>query len=121
DLTAPTIAVSVPATTPSKAPQIRVTAQDLNGLPNGTQVRLDVDLNNDGDYLDTSESSYTTGTLTDGAAVTTLPALSSTGTYRVRARVTDLAGDEGTSASSRFRGSAVAGQSVVEARDRTRA
>src|SRR5262249_24516899 len=115
DLTAPTIAVSVPATTPSKAPQIRVTAQDLNGLPNGTQVRLDVDLNNDGDYLDTSESGYTTGTLTDGAAVITLPALSGTGTYRVRARVTDLAGNEGTSASSTFTVSAVTAFSVLSA------
>src|SRR5262249_13377244 len=119
DLTAPTIAVSVPATTPSKAPQIRVTAQDLNGLPNGPQVRPHVDLNNDGDYLDTSESSYTTGTLTDGAAVTTLPALSSTGTYRVRARVTDLAGNEGTSASSTFTVSAVTAYSVAEALVRT--
>src|SRR5262249_30620000 len=38
DRTAPTVSVAVPASTPSKAPQIQVTAQDWSGLPNGTQV-----------------------------------------------------------------------------------
>ena len=39
DRTAPTVQVSIPSTTPSLAPQVRVTAQDLNSLT-GAQVRL---------------------------------------------------------------------------------
>src|SRR5262249_356497 len=65
DLTPPAVTVSVPQPTYSLAPEIRVTATDFNVLPNGTQVRIDVDLDNDGDYLDANESNYTTASLTD--------------------------------------------------------
>src|SRR5205814_226112 len=56
--------------------------------------------NNDGDFLDTSESGYTTGTLTNGVALITLAPALSIGTVRLRARVTDKAGNEGTSSTS---------------------
>ena len=61
-------------------------------------VTLDVDLDHDADFVDTGESGYATGTLKDGAASITLPALPATGSYAVRARVTDLAGNQATSA-----------------------
>jgi hypothetical protein len=62
-------------------------------------VALDVDLNHDGDYLDAGESSYTLGTLSGGVATFDIsPALAEEGTYTLRARVSDIAGNEGTSA-----------------------
>jgi RHS repeat-associated protein len=98
DRTAPTVTLTAPSSTTSLAPVVTVTAVDPNNtLPDGTQVRIDVDLNNDGDFSDPGESSYTTGTLTGGVATITLPAMSGAGTYPIQARVTDLAGNEGTS------------------------
>ncbi len=87
-----------PATTPSVGPQVVVTASDLNGLPNGTAVAVDVDLNNDGNFTDPGETGYTSGTLTNGQAVIPLPALPGTGTYPVRVRISDIAGNQATSA-----------------------
>jgi RHS repeat-associated protein len=105
DLTAPTVVLTAPATTATRGPQVRVTASDLNGLPNagglypsGETVSLDVDLNNDGNFTDAGESGYATATLVDGTATITVPTLSAAGTYPMRARVTDLAGNQGTSA-----------------------
>src|SRR5262249_15511687 len=103
DLTAPTITLVAPATTTSKGPQVTVLASDLNGLPNDTgnslyKVSVDVDKNNDGNFTDAGESDYAMGALHDGFVSFTLPALSSTGTYPMRARVSDLAGNVGTSA-----------------------
>jgi hypothetical protein len=94
DLTAPAVIVTAPATTTSLGPQLLVTARDLNPLPDGTTVTVDVDTNNDGNFTDSGESGYATATLKDGAATITLPALSVTGTYPLRARVTDLAGNQ---------------------------
>jgi YD repeat-containing protein len=97
DLTAPALTVTAPASTLSRGPQVLVTASDLNGLPDNTTVTLDVDTNNDGNFTDTGETGYATGSLKDGSALITLPTLSGTGTYPVRARVTDLAGNQATS------------------------
>jgi RHS repeat-associated protein len=105
DRTAPTVVLTAPATTTTRGPQVRVTASDLNGLPNagglypsGETVSLDVDTNNDGNFTDAGESGYATATLVDGTATITVPTLSAAGTYPMRARVTDLAGNQGTSA-----------------------
>jgi RHS repeat-associated protein len=97
DLTAPTVTLIAPATTNSEGPSVQVNASDLNGLPNGTTVTIDVDKNNDGNFTDAGESGYATGTLKDGFATIKLPSLAGTGTYPMRARVTDLAGNQGTS------------------------
>jgi hypothetical protein len=102
DLTAPTVTVSVPATTSSLSPVVTVTAGDTVGLPPSATVTLDVDLNNNGTFTDPGEAGYATGTLTNGLATITLPALPATGTYRVRAHVTDLAGNAATSAAQSF-------------------
>jgi RHS repeat-associated protein len=104
DRTAPTVVLTAPAATATRGPQVRVTASDLNGLPNagglypsGVTVTLDVDTNNDGNFTDAGESGYATATLVDGTALITVPTLAAAGTYPMRARVTDLAGNQGTS------------------------
>jgi len=51
--------------------RIVVPASNLYGVPDGASVTLDVDLNNDGDYLDANESPFATATLSSGAAVFT--------------------------------------------------
>jgi hypothetical protein len=61
-----------------------------------------VDLNNDNDFLDASEANYATGTLAAGAARLNLPQLPGTGTYKLRGRMLDLAGNEGSSATATF-------------------
>lgn len=102
DTVAPTVILTVPPSpTNDTTPSVTVTATDaLSGVPNGTQVRLDVDLNNDGDYADGGEASYTTAVLTGGTATFAVSPALSAGTYTFRARVTDVAGNEGTSSDS---------------------
>ncbi len=101
DATAPDVYVSAPSTTNSLRPEVRVNVTDRLGLASAPTVTLDVDLNNDNDFGDTDETGYSTGTvLTNGQATIKLPALSGAGTIRVRARVLDLAGNEGTSSAS---------------------
>ena len=107
DLTAPIVAVSVLSPTASLGPAVEVTATDNVGLPANDAVTLDVDLNNDGSYTG-GELGYATGTLTNavpstsGSAAIALPTLPSTGTYRVRAHLADLAGNQGTSTNDTF-------------------
>jgi len=97
DVDAPTVALAAPATTNDKTPTVTVAATDMDsGVPDGTTVYVDVDLNNDGDFTDPGETAYATGTLAGGIAAITLPSLPE-GTYRLRARVSDACGNEGTS------------------------
>jgi YD repeat-containing protein len=100
DLTAPAVVAGVSGGF-SLTQNVYVRASDSVGLPSSATVTLDVDLNNDGDFADTGETGYATGHLNNGA--TTIPiTLSASGTYRVEARVTDLAGNQGTSAAQTF-------------------
>src|SRR5262249_51568087 len=46
DKTAPAVTLSAPSSTNTLAPAVTVTATDLNGLPDGTSVAVDVDKNN---------------------------------------------------------------------------
>ena len=90
--------LSAPSSVGSEAVTVTVTATgNLAALPNGTPVAIDVDLNNNGSFTDPGETNYATGTLVNGSATITLPGFSATGTYPMRARVTDLAGNQGTS------------------------
>src|SRR5438876_334558 len=57
DLTAPSVTVTVDASTYTKAPLVRVTATDQN-VATTTTVTLDVDTNNDGNFTDAGESGY---------------------------------------------------------------
>lgn len=94
-LSPPTAALStlVPFTI-DRTPIVTVTTSSAGGLPNGTPVQIDVDLNNDGDFSDATETSYSQTSLFDDAARLTLPELPPappSGSYsvRLRARFTD--------------------------------
>ena len=64
-----------------------VTATDAgSGVPNGTAVALDVDLNNDGDFADTGETGYTSAVLNSGSATFDVSPALAEGTYKLRAR-----------------------------------
>jgi PhoPQ-activated pathogenicity-related protein len=87
-----------------QTPHVTVTASSALALANGTAVVLDVDINNDGDFDDPGELGRTASTLYQGGSYFELtPALPATnpidGPYLVqlRARVTDIAGNEGAS------------------------
>jgi hypothetical protein len=99
DQTAPTVTVETSATTTSTRPEVRVRVEDLNLLPDGTPVTLDGDWNNDGNYTDPGETGALTAQLRNGTALVTLPE-TALGSVNVRARVQDLAGNEGSSASA---------------------
>src|SRR5262249_44237032 len=51
DRTAPTVVLNAPGSTTSKGPVVQVTASDLVGLAANATVAVDVDKNNDGDFL----------------------------------------------------------------------
>jgi len=97
DRTSPQVTLAVPASTYDLTPDVSVTVADAN-LGSGAAVRLDVDLNNDGDFADLQETGYASATLSGTSATFTVRPALAVGTYRLRARVTDLAGNEGTSA-----------------------
>src|SRR5262249_19229392 len=101
DRTAPTVTLTVPGSTNSFTPPARVVVTDNaggGGIPATGTVTLDVDLNNDGDFADPGELGSTSAIATNGVAVfNVVPALS-TGTVKMQARFTDLAGNMGTSA-----------------------
>src|SRR5262249_38256633 len=98
DSTAPEVTAWVGTPTTDTTPRVHVQAtDDLDGLADAA-FSIDVDLNNDGDYLDASEANYASGNLDDGSGTADLPSLS-VGTYRLRARVSDASGNQGTSSS----------------------
>jgi uncharacterized delta-60 repeat protein len=97
DTTPPMVALVGPTEpTDDTTPSVSVTASDANGLPDGTTVMLDVDLNNDGDFDDAGELGYTTSSLVGGTTTFDVSPALADGTYPLRARVSDIAGNEGT-------------------------
>jgi autotransporter-associated beta strand protein len=99
DNAAPTVTLTAPQYTSSSAPMVTVAASDDNPLPNGTAVALDVDLNHDGSFTG-SELGYSTATLTGGSATVAISPALAAGTYQLRARASDQAGNQGSSALS---------------------
>ena len=104
DTSKPTVSVATAAAfTDDVTPHVTVTATDPSGLVNGTAVNLDVDLNNDDNFADAGEADRTQSTLYGGRSyfelTPALPATPPSGPYLVqlRARVSDAAGNEGTS------------------------
>jgi hypothetical protein len=102
DTTGPTVLLAVDSSTASRAPIVEVSALDTFGLASSPTLTVDVDLNNDGDFTDAGETAFGSTTLSGGQARVALPLLPGLGTYRVRARIQDLAGNEGTSAVQTF-------------------
>ena len=91
DVTPPTITLNAPAITNDDTPSVTVTATEGDG------VLLDVDLNHDGDFDDAGEMGYATAALVDGSATFDVDPALAEGTYNLRARVADAAGNEGAS------------------------
>ncbi len=99
DTTPPVVELGVAEWSDVPTPSVMVTATDTgSGVPDGTLVYLDLDYNNDGDFADFGEMGVATGTLIDGAAVISVSPPLDDGAYHLRARVSDLAGNEGASA-----------------------
>ncbi|NLF06830.1 MAG: hypothetical protein GX594_02475 [Pirellulaceae bacterium] len=106
DTKPPHVHLSAPESTNDQQQSIIVNAQEGmtpnftpagSGLADYATAYLDVDLNNDGDFNDEGEAGYTTATLVDGAAAFNVSPALAEGTYNLRARVSDAAGNEGES------------------------
>ncbi|MEX0977360.1 MAG: PhoPQ-activated protein PqaA family protein, partial [Pirellulales bacterium] len=107
-ITVSTVLPSVTLTSPTTVvsdltPHVSVTASSPLALANGTQVTVDVDLDYNGSFSGAGEVGRTTSTLFAGkSAFQVTPALpadvgGSAYHVQVRARVSDVAGNEGTS------------------------
>lgn len=98
DVASPVVTLSAPVATQDAMPSVTVSATDNDVLSDGTTVLLDVDLNNDGDFLDALEVGYTTSSLVGGAATFDIGPSLAEGDYSLQARLNDPTGNEGTSA-----------------------
>ena len=100
-LVAPAVTLTAPAWTNNAEPSITMTATETApGIPDGTTAYLDVDLNNDGNFTDPGDAGYLSATVTGGTATFTFTSPLPDGTYHLRARVSDQAGNQGLSAVS---------------------
>lgn len=97
DTIAPDVTLDAPDLTNDPTPTVTVQAQDGSGLQNGTPVALDVDLTGDGDFDDAGEKNYRSANLFNGTAQFDVTPALPEGTRRLRSRVSDAAGNEGTS------------------------
>ncbi len=102
DHTAPTVTLSVARLVNFSKLSGSGTATDSgSGVADGTTAYLDIDTNNDGDFTDAGDiRSYVVGVLSGGKLAVTTPWSIPDGTYRLRTRVSDAAGNEGVSATS---------------------
>jgi hypothetical protein len=97
DTSAPTVTLTIPALTNGAA---TVTATDIgSGVPDGTTVFMDVELDGNGTF-EANELGVATAPLINGTATFTTNSYTSQiayGTYTLRARLSDAAGNEGAS------------------------
>ena len=99
DTVAPSVTLHVSTPTYDVTPNIVVTASDLIGFASPVTATLDVDLDNDGNFTDPGETGYAAAAFANGMALFDgYTAIAPGTTVRFRACVTDLAGNEGTSA-----------------------
>lgn len=97
DTKAPTVRISAPEFATTSTPTVSLTINQNDTMSIGGQAKIDVDLNNDGDFTDRNETGFLTQMLSTDNVSLVMPALSE-GLYRVRAQVMDLAGNVGISA-----------------------
>jgi len=118
DNEAPAVTLSVTSPTSDTTPSVTVTATDSgSGVPDGTTVYLDVDLNNDGDFADSGETGYALSSLVSGAAMFDVSPALPGGTFLLQARVSDLADNEGFSSVETLEIQATAGISGTKWND----
>lgn len=102
DLTAPQVTLVGPVFSPTNAPTITVSAAALDEFGLAPDIFIDIDLNDDGDFVDEGESTIATAFLDpDGPTSIVLNDLVR-GNHYLRARVNDLAGNQGISAPFRI-------------------
>src|SRR5262249_51767324 len=98
--TPPTVQLTAPDFADYRAPQLQV---QVSNAPYGVNptVHIDVDLQHNGTFTDAGDQDYATATLgSNGTASFALARLLHAGTFAIRARVTDTAGNVGISATS---------------------
>src|SRR5438445_1913647 len=83
DTVAPSVTLTAPSSTDTANFQVTVSATGTNSLPDGTVVRIDVDLNNNNSYTDAGEQNYVSGTLASGSATITISPALAAGTYKL--------------------------------------
>jgi hypothetical protein len=98
ELAAPSVSLQATVVA-GTGPAVTVTATD--NLPFSSQVTIDVDVKHDGTFSDPGDMNYSGGSLVGGKATIPLSGLAD-GVYLVRARVSDLAGNEGVSPKINF-------------------
>jgi Ca2+-binding RTX toxin-like protein len=96
DTVGPHLNLSAPLVTNDPTPVITING-DASDLHDGTNVAVDVDLNDDGDFGDPGERDYMTDQLVGGTAQFELTPGLAEGSYHLMARASDAAGNEGTS------------------------
>ncbi len=101
DLTTPTVTLTAPDFAGYQAPQLQVQASENTPYPLNPTVHIDVDLKHDGTFTDAGDQDFAVTTLQpDGTASFQLQHPLPAGTYSLQARVADLAGNVGVSATS---------------------
>jgi len=98
--TPPTVQLTAPDFADYRAPQLQV---QVSNAPYGVNptVHIDVDLKHNGSFTDPGDQDYATATLgSNGTASFALTPLLPAGTFSIRARVSDVAGNVGVSATS---------------------
>lgn len=102
DMTSPEIVIDVARYTQDRTPEIRVEATDPSGIREGSVVLLDIDLNNDGDFEDAGEVSYSLSLMMGGVATVSNVSGLANGVYGLRAHVSDSLGNAGVSGVTRI-------------------
>ena len=102
ETSAPTVSLSLDTSSSSQTPQLQVSAYDEVGLAATTSVTFDVDLHDDGSFSDSGDAGYMSASLSNGSGTYTLSPSLAPGTYRIRADVYNLAGEEGFSSPVTF-------------------
>ena len=100
DHTGPTVTLSIagPDPTVDNTPTVMVTASDAGvGLGAGGVAILDVDRNNDGDFVDAGETGYASAAVSPGGVTFDVTSALADGLHAFRVRVSDALGNQGVS------------------------
>jgi hypothetical protein len=95
DTVAPGVKLEAPEFANTRTPEVTVNINHRGGPDSQSKVMIDIDLNRDGTFQ-AAERNLVVQTVSTSSVTLNLPELEQ-GTYRVRARVMDLAGNVGTS------------------------
>lgn len=97
DSVPPAVSLISPSVSSETSPIVTVSAVDNMVIPDGATAFVDVDLNADGQFDDPGELGYSTSIISQGSASVIISPSLSEGRYNLRARASDLSGNEGVS------------------------